>query len=124
MMEPMMWLAFAGAAFGAAGVVHSAWDLVQHLRAEREFVRVLAESDEFRPLILQLRARDEREGGLDVGEHEAIDLRNRVRQALDYLPRRDRKRVEACLYSRTVRGREFYLYKVLYASMQRLQHQS
>lgn len=123
-MEPMMWLAFAGAAISAAGVVHSTWDMVQHVRAERAFVRVLAESDEYRPLIAQLRAREEREGGLDVSEHEAIDLRNRVRQALDYLPLRDRRRVEQRLYSRTVRGREFYLHKVLYASMQRLQHTS
>lgn len=122
-MEPMMWLAFAGAAVGVAGVVHSAWDLVQHLLAEREFIRVLAESDEFRPLILQLQARDEREGGLDVSEHEAIDLRNRVQQALAYLPLGARKRVADRLYSPTVRGREFYLHKVLYASMQRLQHQ-
>lgn len=123
-MEPMMWLAFAGAAISVAGVLHCIWDAVQHLRADREFVRVLAERDEYRPLIAQLKAREEHEGGLEVTEHEAIDLRDRVRQALVYLPLGARKRVEARLYSRTVRGREFYLYKVLYASMQRLQHQS
>ncbi|HYW11152.1 MAG TPA: hypothetical protein VE871_04320 [Longimicrobium sp.] len=123
-MEPMMWLAAAGAAIGVAGVIHSTWDAVQHVRADREFVRVLAESDEYRPLILQLKAREEHEGGLAVTEHEAIDLRDRVRQALVYLPLGARKRVEARLYSPTVRGREFYLYKVLYASMQRLQHQT
>lgn len=123
-MEPMMWLAFAGAAISAAGVLLSIRDAVLHVRAERHFVRVLAESDEYRPLIAELKAREQHEGGLEVGEHEAIDLRNRVRQALVHLPRPERKRVEACLYSPTVRGREFYLHKVLYLSMQRLQHQA
>lgn len=120
-MEPMMWLAIAALALGAVGVLHSTVDLVLHIRAEREFVRVLAESDEYRPLIAELKAREEHQGRLEIGEHEAIDLRHRVAQALDLLPRGDRRRVGSHLYSPTVRGREFYLHKVLYKSIDRLQ---
>lgn len=122
-MEPMMWLAIAATALGALGVVHSTVDAVLHVRAERKFVRVLVESEEYRPLIVELQDREQHDGGLEVGEHEAIDLRNRVRRALVYLPLRDRRRVEARLYSPTVRGREVFLRKLLHASMQRLQHQ-
>lgn len=123
-MEPMMWLAATGAGLGFVGVVHSTVDLVLHFRAERRFVRMLAESDEYRPLITELKAREEQQGGLEIGEHEAIDLRHRVAQALDLLPRADRKRVRSHLYSPTVRGREFYLYRVLYRSIDRLEHQA
>lgn len=122
-MEPMLWLAFAGASISVAGALLAVRDAILHARAEREFMRILAQSEEYRPLIAQLQARDARQGGLDVSEHEAIDLRERVRKALVYLPLPDRRRVEARLYAPTVRGREFYLHKVLYGSMQRLQHQ-
>lgn len=124
MMEPMMWLAVAGAAISAGGVLMSARDAVLLVRAERELVRILAERDEFRPLMSQLRAREAHAGGLEVTEHEAIDLRNRVRQALAYLSLPYRKRVESRLYSPMVRGREFYLHKVLWASLHRPQHQA
>lgn len=123
-MEPMMWLAIAANALGALGVVHSTIDVVLHVRAEHNFVRVLVESDEYRPLIVELEAREARQGSLEIGEHEAIDLRRRVQQALALLPRRDRRRVESHLYARTVRGREFYLYKLLSRSIDRLQHQA
>jgi hypothetical protein len=120
-MEPMMWVAIAALVIAAMGVVHSTVDLILHIRAERRFVRVLAESVEYRPLIGVLKTRVEKQGALEIGEHEAIDLRHRVAQAMDLLPRGDRRRVGSHLYSPTVRGREFYLHKVLYKSIDRLE---
>jgi hypothetical protein len=123
-MEPMLWLAIAATALGAVNVLISIRDEVLRVRAERTFVRVLVESDEYRPLIAELKAREERQGDLEIGEHEAIDLRHRIREALVHLPRRDRRRVEARLNSPTVRGREFFLYQLLQRSIDRLEHQA
>jgi hypothetical protein len=106
-------------------IASTAWDVTRLLRAERRIVQVLAERDEFRPLLRILLLRARAHGGeLPITEHEEIDLREHVRRALAYVEPGDRKRVESGLLGRTVSGRQAYLRRVLYASMQRMQHQS
>jgi hypothetical protein len=122
--EVMLGLAYVGAGLSTVMALSSWWDFVRLVQAHRRMAQVLSEREEYQPLLRSLRARaDQGDGSLDISEHEAIDLRERVRQALVYLEPRDRKRVEESLRGRTVNSREVFLRKLLYASMQRLQHQ-
>lgn len=119
----MFALSVVGAGIGVLAVLHSTWEFVQQRRAHRDFVRLLAERPEYRPMLNRLFVRAQQNGALQISEHEAIDLREQVRRAVVYLDPRERKWIEAGLLGRTVRGRQFYLYRVLCDSMHRLQHQ-
>jgi len=120
----MMTLAWVGNLLALAMLAGSMWDTVRGRRAARRMALGLAERDEYRPLLASLvsRAR-EHDGALPISEHEAIDLREQVRRALVHVHPGDRRRIEDGLFARTVRAREVYLRRVLYASMRRLQHQ-
>jgi hypothetical protein len=123
-METMMLaLGMVGVGLGFVGVAFYVREIIILLRAERDLARVIAERDEYRTLLRQLLLR-QRDGSLSVSEHEAIDLRERLRHALLYLAPAERRGAEDGLFQDSARGRQFYLLKVLSASMQRLQHQA
>jgi hypothetical protein len=123
-MPPLMlWLMYLGLALGAAGLVISVRQFVLEIRAGRKLVRLLADREEYRPLLRQLWLRVQQQGTLTISEHEAIDLREQVRLATAHLPPADQKRVRQGLYSPAVAEREAYLHGVLSASVWTLQHQ-
>jgi hypothetical protein len=89
---------------------------------EQRVAQVLADRNEYRPLLVSLLARAREHGGkLPISEHEQIDLRDTMRQVLEHMTPGDRQFVEQGLYSQSVRAREVSLRRVLYASMARLQ---
>lgn len=100
-------------------------DAVSDVRAARRVAQVLAEREEYRPMIHSLLGRARLNGGeIPISDHEEIDLREHVRRASIHVAPKDRERIEGGLFAYSVRAREVYLRRVLYASMQRLQHQS
>ena len=119
---PFLWvLNWALSLAGIAVIASTVWDFVRTARAERRIAQVLAEDDEYRPLLRSLLSRAREHGGeLPITEHEEIDLRNTVREALVHMAPADRKRVESGLFAQSVRTREVYLRRVLYASMERI----
>jgi hypothetical protein len=123
MTQLMTILAGIGAGLSVMMLVLTVRDDLRGFRATREISKILAERAEFRPLLDELFARAREHGSLPISEHEQIALREQVRQALVYMRPAERRRVEKGLFSPTVRGREMYLRRVLYSSMQRL-HQS
>jgi hypothetical protein len=122
---PILLLMYAGLVIGLAGLAHSVYSFVLEIRAARELVRLLATREEHRPLLRSLVARAQEHGGkLRISEHEAIDLREYVRGALEQLAPSDRKRIEQGLYAPIVDEREVYLRNLLSASVWRVQHQA
>ena len=120
----MFALSAVGACIGVLVVLQSTWEFVQQRRAHREFVRLIAERDEYRPMLERLSVRARQQGTLRISEHEAIDVRDQIRRAVVYLEPGERRWIEAGLFNRTVLGREFYLYRILCESIQRVQHQA
>jgi hypothetical protein len=124
MESAMFALAMFGVGLGFVGVLFYVREIILLVRAERDLVRVLAERDEYRPLLRRLLLRQRAQGGtLSVTEHEVIDLREEVADALVHLSPARRRRAEEGLFQDSSRGRQFYLLSVLTASIQRLQRQ-
>lgn len=125
MFPPILqWLMYVSVAMAFGMLVYQVRGFVREIRATRELIRMLADRDEYRPLLRALVTRQQRDGRLQITEHEAIDLREEVRRALVHLPPSDRKRVERGLYAPTVAEREGYLRAVLSASVIRIQRQA
>lgn len=124
MLPPVLqFMMYAGLAMGVGTLVYLIRSFMLEIRAARELVRLLASREEYRPLLRSLVPRAQQHGGrLEITEHEAIDLREHVRQALVHLPPADRKRIQQSLYAPLVDEREVYLRNVLSASIQRLRH--
>lgn len=121
----LFWVGWALLLAWAALMAASAADLASYLRAERRVAQVLADRDEYRPLLRALLARARaHEGTLPISDYEAISLRDMMQQALVHMEPRDRACVERGLFAQSVRAREVYLRRVLYASMKRLQQQA
>ncbi len=121
---PILALMCVGLALAAGALVYMVRVFVLQVRATRALIRLLAERDEYQPMLQPLMARAQQHGGrVRFTEHEAIDLREEVRRALTHLPPRHRKRVEAGLYAPMVEDRELFLRNVLSASVWRLQNQ-
>lgn len=94
-------------------------------RAARRLVRVLAERDEYRPMLKRLFELSGRsETALEFSEYEEVALRDRVRAALVHLSPADRRRVERELFAPIVAERANFLRSVLSASIWRVQHQA
>jgi hypothetical protein len=111
-------------ALAFCGLVFRVRDIVLEMRAARRLVRVIAEREEYRPMLERLfHISGMPDGSLELSEYEQVALRERVRQALVYLVPADRKRVERALYAPSVAEREGLLRGVLSASIWRLQHQ-
>jgi biopolymer transport protein ExbB/TolQ len=119
--ETMVWMvAYATAAALVAVVAYAAWDVTRLLRAHRRMAKVLAEREEYRPLLYTLIARARQNGGiLQLSERESLDARERVREGLIFLEPGDRKRIEERLRGRT--AREGYLRNLLCTSMNRME---
>ncbi len=126
MFPPLLqWMMYASVVMTFGMLVYQFRGFMREIRATRELVRLLAEHDEYRPLLRPLAARArEHDGRLQITEHEAIDLREEVRRALVHLPPADRKRVEQGLYAPMVAERDGYLRNVLSASIHRMQRQA
>jgi hypothetical protein len=120
--ETITLVAYAAAAVFAAVVSYAAWDVMQLLRAHRRMAKVLAEREEYRPLLDTLATRARQHGGtLRLSEREALDVRERVREGLVFLTPGDRKRIEERLRGYTVQGREGYLRNLLCTSLNRME---
>lgn len=119
--ETMLWVVtYAAAAALVAVVAYAAWDITRLLRAHRRMAKVLADREEYRPLLSTLAARARQNGGtLQLSERESLDVRERVREGLMFLEPRDRKRIEELLRGRT--AREGYLRNLLCTSMNRME---
>lgn len=126
MFPPLLqWMMYASVVMTFGMLVYQFRGFMREIRATRELVRLLAERDEYRPLLRPLAARArQHDGRLQITEHEAIDLRESVRRALVHLPPPDRKRVEQGLYAPVVAERDGYLRSVLSASIHRMQRQA
>jgi hypothetical protein len=124
MLPPLMLaLMYFGLALAVVALVYQVRSFMLQIQAMRQLVRLLAERDEYRPLLRPLMVRVQHGRKLQITEHEAIDLREEVRRALVHLPPTDRKRVEAGLYAPMVEDREVFLRNVLTASLWRMQRQ-
>jgi hypothetical protein len=127
MFPPLLqWLMYASVVMALGMVVYQVRWVVRELRATRELIRLLAEREEYHPLLRSLMPRlQHADGRLQITEHEAIDLREAVRRAaLVHLQPGDRRRVEQGLYAPMVAEREGYLRNVLSASIGRMQRQA
>lgn len=103
------------------------WTIRQHvleIQAERKLVRLMAEREEYRPVLHLLERRAEQHGDITFTEYEAIGLRELVRRAAASLPPAEQKQIAQGLDYPTVAGREGYLRHVLSASVWKMQHQS
>lgn len=128
MQEPAIitWVARAAALafFVVLGCV--VWDIANTLRAHRRMARVLAEREEYRPLLRTLASRARRDGGaLRLSERESLDVRDQVREGLVFLQPADRRRIAQRLRGRPGRGYAGYLHNLLCTSMNQvkdLQH--
>lgn len=120
--EAIVWVTYALGAALVAVTAYAAWDITRLLRAHRRMVRLLAEREEYRPMLYRLAARARQNGGvLRLSEREALDVREQVREGLVFLEPGDRKRIEHSLRGHTVQGREAYLRNLLCTSLNRME---
>ncbi|HEX6038860.1 hypothetical protein [Longimicrobium sp.] len=123
MHEPasIVWVARISAVVFVVVAAYVACDITRLLRAHRRMARVLAEREEYRPLLDTLAARARQNGGtLRLSERESLDVRDKVREALVFLQPGDRKRIAPRLRGRSVSGYEGYLWNLLLTSMNQL----
>lgn len=117
----MVWVTYALGVALMALIAYATWDVTRLLRAHRRMAKMLAEREEYRPMLYTLAARARRNGGiLKLTEREALNVRERVREGLVFLEPGDRKRIEHNLRGHTVQGREAYLRNLLCTSMNRM----
>lgn len=125
MNEPaiIIWVARVSAVVFVVVALYVAWDVTRLLRAHRRMARVLAEREEYRPLLDTLATRARQNGGtLRLSERESLDVRDKVREALVFLQPGDRRRIAPRLRGRSVHGYEGYLWNLLRTSMNQLEN--
>lgn len=120
--EIITWVAWAAAVAFVVVAAYAAWDITHLLRAHRRMARVLAEREEYRPLLKTLAARARQNGGaLRLSERESLDVRDKVREGLVFLQPGDRERIAQRLRGRPGHGYEGYLCNLLDTSLHQVE---
>jgi hypothetical protein len=120
--EVITWVAHAAGVTLVAVLGYATWDITHLLRAHRRMARVLAEREEYRPLLDRVAARARENGGvIRLSERESLDVRDRVREGLVHLEPGDRRRVAVRLLGRSAHGHAGYLRNLLCTSLNQVE---